>query len=68
VRDTVRTTLKAVPVTCITTLAVRVDALVPERLIAVTSGLFGGPELVVAAMGVFGLLACTVAWSFDAIG
>jgi predicted permease len=62
VRRTVRDVLKTVPVTRITTLSDQVDAtIVPERLIATLSGLFGALGSLLAAIGLYGLLAYTVA-------
>jgi putative ABC transport system permease protein len=62
VRRTVRDSLKTVPVGRITTLADQVDAsIVPERLIATLSGWFGALGSLLAAIGLYGLLAYTVA-------
>ena len=62
VRRTVRDVLKTVPVARVTTLSDQVDAsIVPERLIATLSGLFGVLGSLLAAVGLYGLLACTVA-------
>ena len=60
---TVSELLKTVPVTLrVTTLADQVDAsIVPERLIATLSGLFGALGSLLAAIGLYGLLAYTVA-------
>jgi putative ABC transport system permease protein len=69
VRRTVRELLKTVPVLGITTLADQVDAsIVPERLIALLSGLFGALGSVLAAIGLYGLLAYTVARRINEIG
>jgi predicted permease len=69
VRRVVRETLKTVPVTKITTLADQVDAsIVPERLIAMLSGVFGALGAVLAAIGLYGLLAYTVARRISEIG
>jgi putative ABC transport system permease protein len=58
-----------VRVTKVTTLAEQVDAaIVPERLIAAVSGFFGVVGLVLAAVGLFGLLAYTVARRTREIG
>jgi predicted permease len=69
VRRTVRDLLKTVPVTRVTTLTDQVDAsIVPERLIALLSGLFGALGAVLAAIGLYGLLAYTVARRVNEIG
>ncbi len=62
VRRTVRDVLKTIPVARITTLSDQIDAsIVPERLIATLSGLFGGLGLLLTTIGLYGLLAYTVA-------
>ena len=69
VRRTVRDLLKTVPITRGTTLADQVDAsIVPERLIALLSALFGTLGAVLAALGLYGLLAYTVARRINEIG
>jgi predicted permease len=69
VRRAVRDVLKNVPVTRITTLARQVDAsIVPERLVAQLSGAFGALGAVLAAVGLYGLLAFTVARRTNEIG
>jgi predicted permease len=69
VRRAVRDVLKNVPVTRITTLADQVDAsIVPERLIAQLSGAFGALGALLAAVGLYGLLAYTVARRTNEIG
>jgi len=69
VQRTVRELLKTVPVARVTTLADQVDAtIVPERLIATLSGLFGALGAVLAAVGLYGLLAYTVAQRINEIG
>jgi predicted permease len=58
-----------VRVTDATTLAELVDAaIVPERLIATLSGFFGGVAVLLAAIGLYGLLAYTVARRTHEIG
>jgi ABC-type antimicrobial peptide transport system permease subunit len=69
VRRIVRELLKTVPVAGMTTLADQVDAsIVPERLIATLSGLFGALGSLLAAIGLYGLLAYTVARRISEIG
>lgn len=69
VRSTVRETLRTVPVSRITTLSAQVDAtIVPERLIAMLSGVFGALGAMLAAIGLYGLLAYTVARRRSEIG
>ena len=61
--------LKEVPVTRITTLADQVDAtIVPERLMAFVSGVFGGLGALLTAIGIYGLLAYTVTRRINEIG
>jgi predicted permease len=61
VRRTILAVLKTVPVTGITTLSDQIDAsIVPERLIATLSGSFGALGSLLAAIGLYGLLAYTV--------
>ena len=69
VRQAVKGLLPTVPVTRVTTLAEQVDAtIVPERLIALLSGWFGGLGTLLAAIGLCGLLAYTVARRTNEIG
>jgi predicted permease len=69
VRRLVRDVLKSVQVANVTTLADHVDAsIVPERVIAALSGLFGALGAVLAAIGLYGLLAYTVARRIKEIG
>jgi predicted permease len=69
VRRTVHALLNTVPVVKVTTLADQVDAsIVPERLVATLSGLFGALGSVLAAIGLYGLLAYTVARRSNEIG
>ena len=69
VRAVVRDVLKTVPVAQVTTLAQQVDAsIVPERLMAKLSGAFGGLGALLAALGLYGLLAYTVARRTTEIG
>jgi predicted permease len=69
VRRTVQGLMKSVPVVRVTTLDEQVDAsIVPERLIATLSGLFGALGSLLAAVGLYGLLAYTVARRINEIG
>jgi len=69
VRRIVDAVLRNVSVTKVTTLADQVDAaIVPERLIATLSGFFGGLGVLLAAIGLYGLLAYTVARRTNEIG
>jgi len=59
----------SIQVTEVTTLADQVDAsIVPERLIATLSGSFGGLGALLAVIGLYGLLAYTVARRVNEIG
>lgn len=69
VRRTVHDMLPNVPVAKITTLAEQVDAsILPERLIAMLSGLFGVLAAVLVAIGLYALLAYTVTRRISEIG
>ena len=69
VRRAVKDQLPGVAVTKVTTLDEQVDAsLVLERLLATLSGLFGALGASLAAMGLYGLLAYTVARRTSEIG
>ena len=69
VRRTVAEVAKTISVEPVTTLADQVDAsIVPERLIVTLSGLFGAVGSVLAAIGLYGLLAYTVARRINEIG
>ncbi|MGA3235522.1 MAG: ABC transporter permease [Bryobacteraceae bacterium] len=69
VRRTVRELLSAMPVVRVTTLADQVDAtIVPERLVATLSAVFGALGGLLVAIGIYGLLAYTVARRINEIG
>jgi putative ABC transport system permease protein len=69
VRRIVSKLLKTVAVVSVTTMAEQVDASIfPERLIATLSGLFGALGSLLAAIGLYGLLAYTVARRLKEIG
>lgn len=69
VRRIVDDVLNGVSVTKMTTLTEQVDAsIVPERLIATLAGFFGGVGVLLAAIGLYGLLAYTVARRTNEIG
>jgi predicted permease len=69
VRRMVREVAKNITVERVTTLADQVDAaVVPERLIVMVSQLFGALGSVLAAIGLYGLLAYTVARRINEIG
>ncbi len=69
VQSVVRESLRTVPIVKVTTLADQVDAsIVPERLIATLSGVFGALGSLLAAIGLYGLLAYTVARRINEIG
>jgi predicted permease len=69
VRRVAREVLPDVPVKRTTTLAAQVDSnIVPERLIATLSEFFGGLGAVLAGIGIYGLLAYSVARRTNEIG
>jgi predicted permease len=69
VRRVVADVLKDAPGPKITTLAEQVDgAIIPERLVATLSGFLGGLAMLLAAIGLYGLLAYTVARRTNEIG
>jgi predicted permease len=67
--QTMHSVLKTVAVKKVTTMAAQVDeTIVPERLIALLSGGFGALGALLAAIGLYGLLAYTVARRINEIG
>jgi putative ABC transport system permease protein len=69
VRRTIHDVLKTAPVMRVTTLAEQVDSnLVPEHLIATLSGFFGCLGAALAGIGLYGLLAYSVARRTNEIG
>jgi ABC-type antimicrobial peptide transport system permease subunit len=69
VRRTVRDVTRTVTVAKVTTLTDQIDAsIIPERLMAVLSGFFGGVGALLAGIGLYGLVAYTVARRTNEIG
>src|SRR5262249_39698943 len=69
VRRVARDVLKTAPVTRVMTLSEQIDAdIVPERLIATLSAFFGALGAALAGIGLYGLLAYTVARRTSEIG
>lgn len=69
VRRLVTDVLRTTPISNITTLAEQVDASIgPERLVAMLSGYFGALGTLLAAIGLYGLLAYSVARRTSEIG
>ena len=69
VRSAMQQVLKGLPISKMTTLADQVDGSTkPERLLAILSGLSGGLGAGLAAIGLYGLLAYTVARRTNEIG
>jgi hypothetical protein len=69
IREAESSVLKTVPITRITTMNEQIDAsIVPERLIATLSGWFGALGALLAAIGLYGLLAYTVTRRTHEIG
>jgi predicted permease len=69
VRRAVRDVVPTAAVAKVTTMTDQVDAsMIPERLIAILSGFFGALGALLAAIGLYGLLAYTVARRTSEIG
>jgi predicted permease len=69
VRRAVRGVVQTIAITRITTLNDQIDAsIVPERLIALLSGAFGALGSLLVAIGLYGLLAYTLARRISEIG
>ena len=69
VRETESSVLKTVPIVRITTMNEQIDSsIVPERLVAALSGGFGALGALLAAIGLYGLLAYTVTRRSHEIG
>jgi predicted permease len=69
VRRTIDEVLADFPVVKVTTMTAQIDeAIVPERLVALLSGLFGVLGALLAAIGLYGLLAYLVARRVNEIG
>jgi len=69
IHETVSSVLKTVPIVRIMTMNEQIDAsIVPERLIAALSGWFGALGALLAAIGLYGLLAYTVTRRTHEIG
>jgi predicted permease len=69
VRRVIHEAVPSIPVTSLTTLTDQIDAsIVPERLIATLSGFFGALGALLAGIGLYGLLAYTVARRTNEIG
>jgi predicted permease len=69
VRQTEATVLKTVPIVRMMGMNEQIDSsIVPQRLFATLSAGFGTLGALLAVIGLYGLLACTVAWRTHEIG
>jgi predicted permease len=69
VRRVVSDVLSSVPISSMTTMDAQMDAsIVPERLLALVAGLFGVLGALLAALGLYGLMAYTVARRTSELG
>ncbi len=69
IQRTIRDTRTGIPIARVTTLPAQIDAaIVPERIIAVLSGGFGAMGAILAGLGLYALIAYSVARRVNEIG